>query len=145
MIRRAVPTDLEAIYSLICELEDTALPRMAFGNIYIEQLNNKNYVCLVYEEDGKVTGVLNMRYEYQLHHAERISEITEFIIEEAYRDKGIGRQLYEYACLEAVKCGCAQIEAASNLKRLDAHRFYLRVGMIKSHYKFTKPLKNAHI
>lgn len=137
MIRKATMTDLDAVYGLICELENTALPREAFGDIYTEQLNNENCTCLVYEADGRVVGVLNMRFERQLHHAERIAEVMELCVSAGYRGRGIGKELLAAAREAAAAGGCAQLELATNQKRKDAHRFYKREGMENTHFKFT--------
>lgn len=137
MIRKATMTDLDAVYSLICELENTVLPREAFGDIYTEQLNNENYTCLVYEADGNVVGVLNMRFERQLHHAERIAEVMELCVSAEYRGRGIGKELLAAAREAAAAGGCAQLELATNQKRKYAHRFYYREGMENTHFKFT--------
>ena len=36
--------------------------------------------------------------------------------------------------------GCARLEVDSNQKRVDAHRFYEREGMRKTHFKLVKSL-----
>ncbi len=36
-----------------------------------------------------------------------------------------------------------QIEAASSVRRTGAHRFYLREGMVKDHFKFVKALDGS--
>lgn len=140
MIRTSTINDCDAIYNLICELENIALPREVFGDIYTEQLGCENHICLVYEADGKVVGVLNMRFERQLHHSERIAEIMEFCVSGEYRGRGIGKELLAAAREAAADGGCAQLELATNQGRTDAHRFYQREGMVNTHFKFTMRL-----
>ncbi len=140
MFRKGALDDCKIIYNLICEMECKQLPFDKFFNIYKKQVNDKYYYCLVCERDDEVVGVLNLRFEEQLHHSEYIAEIMEFVIDPNYREKGIGKEMLAMACKIAKQFGCSQIEVASNQLRLDAHRFYLRECMQNSHFKFSKPL-----
>lgn len=140
MYRKSELSDCRAVYNLICDLECKELPFDKFSEIYEEQINNKNYYCLVCEDDNDIIGVLNLRFEKQLHHSERIAEIMEFVIKSSSRKKGIGKEMLEKACEIAKNAGCVQIEAASNQLRTDTHRFYLREDMNNFHFKFSKSL-----
>ena len=138
--REAALTDCEKVYSLICELEGRKLPFEKFQEIYCAQINSKRYYCLLGEQDNDVLAVLNLRFEEQLHHAECITEIMEFVVDTSCRSQGIGKQMFEKAVQIAKTHGCSQIEVACNQRRKDTHRFYLREGLLNSHYKFSKKL-----
>ena len=140
MYRKATMDDCERIYNLICDLEGKQLPFERFSAIYREKLDSKHYYFLVCEQENNIVGVLNLRLEAQLHHSEFIAEIMEFAVDSAYRNQGIGKQMFEIACQIAKKFGCAQIEVACNQLRIDTHRFYLREGMHNFHYKFSMSL-----
>ena len=140
MYRKARLNDCEKVYSLICDMECKQLPFDKLCSIYQGQINNEHYYCLVCENDNVVIGALNLRFEEQLHHSERIAEITEFAVDEAYRKQGIGKEMFANACQLAKGFGCTQIEVACNLLRKDTHRFYLREGMHNYHFKFSKSL-----
>ena len=138
--RKATTEDTKAVYNLICDMESKELPYGRFSGIFGEQIADRNYYCLIREDDGRVTGMLNLRFEEQLHHADRIAEIMEFSVDPAFRDRGIGSEMLEEACRIAREYGCVQIEVACNQLRTDTHRFYLREGMHNFHYKFSKSL-----
>lgn len=87
-----------------------------------------------------IRGMLNLRFEYQLHHAACIAEIMELVVAAQCRNKGIGKLMLNEACRIAKENGCIQIEVACNQLRKDTHRFYAREGMKNYHYKFSKPL-----
>ncbi len=140
MYRKATSEDCIHIYNLICELEQKQLPLDKFTDIYNRKLNNDNYYYMVCERDGEVIAALTMRYEEQLHHAERIAEIVEFIVAPKRRDHGVGGEMFDRACEVAREAGCAQLEASSNQLRNDANRFYIRNGMHNFHYKFSMRL-----
>ncbi len=140
MYRKATEDDCAVVYELICDMEHRVLPYAQFQEIFFSQLRSRNYYCLVREEDNRVIGVLNLRLEEQLHHAECIAEIMEFAVASDCRNKGVGKGMLEQASLIAAEYGCSQIEVACNQLREDTHRFYLREGMHNYHYKFSKPL-----
>lgn len=140
MIYRASAADCRSIYHLICELEETTFPFEAFKRYYEEIISNRSHVIFVAEEYGVIIGMLHFRMEAQLHHCGKIAEIMELIIDKNYRSQGIGKKLIYEAENTAKQNCCIQIEVSSNMKRIDAHRFYEREGMRITHYKITKKL-----
>jgi len=140
MYRNGTPEDCGAIYALVCEMENKALPYDRFAAIYQSQLRDGRCQCLVCELDGAVAGFINLRCEEQLHHAERIAEILELVVEPGRRRQGVGKGLLAEACRAARRRGCPQIEVACNQVRKDSHRFYQREGLQNTHYKFSMRL-----
>lgn len=140
MYRKATLHDCESVYDLICEMECKQLPFDRFSAIYRDQIRSGHYYCLICECDNQIVGVLNLRFEEQLHHSECIAEIMEFAVDSAYRSRGIGKGMFATACQLAKEFGCTQIEVACNQLRTDTHRFYLREGMHNFHFKFSKAL-----
>lgn len=92
------------------------------------------------DDEPHVRGMLNLRFEYQLHHAVRIAEIMEFVVAPQCRNKGLGKLILNEACEIAKDHDCIQIEVACNQLRKDTHRFYEREGMKNYHYKFSRSL-----
>lgn len=76
-IRESNADDCKAVYALICSMEEKQLPPTEFEKIYNAQQKDDSCLCLVCEQEGKVVGCLNLRMEYQLHHAAKIAEIME--------------------------------------------------------------------
>jgi len=143
MFRDSGPDDCRAIHALVCDMESAALPFDRFSEIYRGQLEDDRYQCLVCEVEGSVAGFINLRYEDQLHHAERIAEVLELVVAPERRRQGVGKRLLAAACREAKRRGCPQIEVACNQSRKDSHRFYEREGLRNSHYKFSKRLPDG--
>ena len=140
MICKAEKEDVKRVYELICDMEQSALPYEQFQRIFLAQLEDEAYYCLVCRREGELVAVLNLRFEEQLHHAGKIAEIMELAVDGRYRNRGLGRELLERAIELAKELGCMQIELACNRLRRDAHRFYLRQGMSCCHYKFSRSL-----
>lgn len=56
------------------------------------------------------------------------------------RSKGIGAKMMAHAEALAREAGAALIQLTSNKVRVDAHRFYERLGYAQSHFGFKKKL-----
>lgn len=83
---------------------------------------------------------MSLHVKEQLHHTGKIGEIIELIIHEPSRSLKIGDALFQTAKEITKKSNCLQLELYTNVKRLQAHQFYERQGMNKSHDYFTMPL-----
>ena len=141
MFRKSEEKDCLTIYDLICDMENKQLPYAVFEELYRKQLQREDMYCVILEEEGKVQAMLNLRFEEQLHHCEKIAEIMEFVVDAEVRNAGVGKEVLAEACRVALEYGCSQIEVACNQLRKDTHRFYEREGMRNFHYKFSKRLK----
>ncbi len=53
------------------------------------------------------------------------------------RSRGIGEQLVQWACTEARARGCQLVELLTHHTRVDAQRFYERLGFARSHVGMT--------
>lgn len=140
MYRKSRETDCKVIYDLICNMEKKQLPYEEFEKIYLKQLQKEEMYCLIDEEAGKVRAMLNLRFEEQLHHCEKIAEVMEFVVDESCRNQNVGQKMFTEAKKIALEHGCSQIELATNQLRKDAHRFYYREGMHNFHYKLSQRL-----
>lgn len=94
--RKAQLSDSMALYELVCDLEGIMLSYEKFYDILNEQLQDRqHYYFLVCEHESRIIGILNLRFERQLHHAGPVAEITEFYIAPDCRKEGVGRELFE--------------------------------------------------
>ncbi len=57
------------------------------------------------------------------------------------RGRGIGERMMLYAIERARERGAAKVQLSSNATRAAAHRFYERLGFVRSHFGFHMPLK----
>ncbi|MDD3705707.1 MAG: GNAT family N-acetyltransferase, partial [Clostridiaceae bacterium] len=92
-IRIAKLSDINVIYDLICDMENTILDYEKFQEVLKKYLEDDRYLCFVAEHSGTVIGCLNLRIEYQLHHTAKIAEILELAVIDKYRSKGVGKEL----------------------------------------------------
>ncbi len=140
VIRKAIITDLNDIYRLICELEETVLDKHNFEKVYIKNITDENIYYLVTFIDNKIIAFVSVHIQYLLHHAGKVAEIQDLFVVQEHRNLNIGKILVQESEKWAKEQGVNDIEVSSNQRRLQAHKFYERENYIKSHFKFTKQL-----
>ncbi|KNF09087.1 N-acetylglutamate synthase and like acetyltransferase [Gottschalkia purinilytica] len=140
-IRLAERNDINLIYDLISELEGEQLPRDAFAEVFLNNLNNMHVNYYVIINNKKIIGFISIHIQMLLHHAAKIAEIQELIVSLDFRGKGIGKLLFDKAKEISQNNNCSQLEVCCNQKRISSHEFYLNQGMTNHHFKFCLNLK----
>jgi GNAT superfamily N-acetyltransferase len=140
--RDAVDADIPAIVAMLADdalgatresLDDLAPYRAAFGEIS----RNPNQLLLVTERNGEILGTAQMTFMAGLSHRGMWRADIEAVRTRAdQRGSGLGTMLIEHCIDTARRRGCGMIQLTSNSSRLDAHRFYERLGFAKSHTGF---------
>jgi N-acetylglutamate synthase-like GNAT family acetyltransferase len=93
---------------------------------------------LVYEEKGKVVGVVSMHFIPQIVCEGDFARISYLAVDQEFRSRGIGRAIEEHCVEIARRRKCDRIELHCHSRRIDAHRFYARQGYIESPKYFFK-------
>jgi GNAT superfamily N-acetyltransferase len=100
--------------------------------------DNTLYVA---QENGRLIGTFQLTFIPNLTGRGQLRMKIESVkVAEARRSQGIGARMMAFAEEVARARGAAMIELTSNNRRLDAHRFYERIGFEKSHVGFKKRL-----
>jgi predicted N-acetyltransferase YhbS len=93
-----------------------------------------NLSLVVAESHDVVVGTLHFSCVRQLHHhGGRTAGVESVHVAPEWRSRGIGAALMGWAVDEARRRGCFRVQLTSNKARLDAHRFYERLGFTASH------------
>lgn len=138
-IRKCQKDDVEAVYNLICELENKSMEYDKFCKAFNSKIENPcNYFLVAVEES--IVGFISIVINYQLHHENKVATIEELIVGSNNRNKGIGKELLNKAIQCAKENECEVIELTSSMSRVDAHRFYERNNFTKGSYKFKMSL-----
>ena len=142
--RAATPADLRFIIELI--VEDSVIttgddPADAMHADYLDALAaidaDPNQEMLVVERDGEPVGCFQLSYLPGLMRRGMWRGQIEVVhVAEKSRSLGIGSEMMRWAVERCRERGCAMVQLTSNKKRLDAHRFYERLGFLKSHEGF---------
>ncbi|MBI5285744.1 MAG: GNAT family N-acetyltransferase [Chloroflexi bacterium] len=141
VIRRAHVHDLPRVVELLQQeslrgerREDLGppLPQRyydAFARIEADPRND----IMVAEMDGHVVGVFQITLIQHLMRAgELVAEIESVVVDEPFRGKKIGEAMMRWAIDDARRRGCSRVQLTSNAARKDAHRFYERLGFVRT-------------
>ena len=139
-IRKATLQDADRIKLLLDQLDYPGT-----GSFLVQKMerviNNPLAELLVYEYDEKVVAFIVLDFLPQLGLAGDIARIGYFSVDEAYRSKGIGRDMEVYIEQLAREKNCDRIEVHCHERRKDAHRFYFRQGYHESPKYLMKSLR----
>lgn len=148
-IRRARESDIPALIALFAEDAlgghgDTT--DLAAFDDYMRAFHvidaSANEQLFVAEQDGDVVGTFEIMFNRTLTGRGSLAMVVEAVQTRAdRRGQGIGVAMIEYAIQEARRRDCRLVQLTSNMARLDAHRFYERLGFSKSHFGFKMKLK----
>jgi GNAT superfamily N-acetyltransferase len=125
-------TEIAACYPIMAQLR----PHLAAADFVPKVLHLMNttgfqLACL---DDGGIKAVAGFRVSEWLH-AGKYLEIEDLVVTASARSKGYGGQLFDWLLVQAARRSCRQLRLLSGVQRTDAHRFYLRKGMIiEAHY-----------
>lgn len=142
--RKAAEADLPFIVKL---LSDDAVrvtddrPDEPFHPRYVTALRelaaDPNQMMMVALLDGETVGTIQLTFIPGLAALGSKRCLVEAVhIVPAHRGKGLGTQMMQWAVAQARERDCGMVQLTSNKKRLDAHRFYERLGFLKSHEGF---------
>jgi len=111
-----------------------------------EYLSNPAWTVFVAEENGKLIGCVCgeiREKKYRLYNKE--GYITGWYVEDAYKGRGIGKQLFT-ELVEALKeAGCTHLALDTHIENKKAVAIYEHLGFTKRLYNFYKPLKDLSL
>jgi ribosomal protein S18 acetylase RimI-like enzyme len=145
-IRRARRGDVAAIVAMLAddhlgrarERIEEPLPDCYFAAF--EKVERDGNLTLVVAEDkaGRVVGCLQLCILPGLSSQGASRALIEDVrVASDRRSRGIGEQLVQWAVGEARAKGCKLVELLTHHTRVDAQRFYERLGFAKSHVGMT--------
>jgi ribosomal protein S18 acetylase RimI-like enzyme len=145
-IRRARRDDIGAIVAMLAddplggerERIEEPLPRSYFRAFETLAINS-SIQLVVAEEGGAVVGCLQLCILPGLSSQGASRALIEDVrVATGRRSRGIGEQLVQWAVTEAQARGCKLIELFTHHTRVDAQRFYKRLGFQPSHVGMTR-------
>ena len=137
-IRKANNEDVHDIHRFVCELEDEQFNFELFQQLFLQNIITPNYHYLIAIDGDKAVGYISCHGQMLLHHLGLVYEIQEIFVDKEYRSKGVGKELLNALEETISEENYELLEVASNMRRKDAHRFYLANGFECTSYKFKK-------
>ena len=143
-IREAESQDFPAVFSLMKnelgypDLNETdALNRLEY---FKQSKDWETFVALI---DCEIVGFIGIMKGIAYNIEGYYSEIVALAVSEKTRRGGVGTALVKKAEEWALQNGVHEVGLHSNMKRLDAHLFYEKIGYVKKSYWFYKKLEET--
>lgn len=141
LLRRATREDLPAIVALLADdvlgaqRERPGLPLApGYAQAFDAIERDPNCELLVACRDGRIVGTMQLDYTPGLSRQGAWRATIEAVrVASAERSKGTGRAMIEWAIERAHARGCRVVQLSTDRSRVDAHRFYERLGFVASH------------
>lgn len=136
MTRRIAIADTDALIDACWPVMAQLRPQISRGDFlpFVRRLAANNSFRLAFLEDDGIKAVAGFRVAEWLAGG-RYLEIEDLVTAAEARSRGHGGELFDWLMAEAARQGCRQVRLVSNVRRVDAHRFYLRKGMThEAHY-----------
>nr|WP_231950730.1 GNAT family N-acetyltransferase [Legionella spiritensis] len=88
----------------------------------------------VVEDDNQIVGVAQIDYlQYLTYKGGVRAQIEGVRIQKKYRNKGIGKRLFNFLLDKAKQRGCQLVQLTTDKSRPEALKFYESLGFVPSH------------
>ena len=101
------------------------------------EMCEQNYKCIGLYIDKKLVGISGLWFLTR-HYCGPTIEPDHVIIDASYRNKGLGKELFEWIRDYALKMGCEALELNTFIHNTKSHRFYEELGYKKLGYHYLK-------
>jgi GNAT superfamily N-acetyltransferase len=149
LFRLATRVDVPSIVRLLAD-DDLGSQRERFENPLpesyysaFEQLdNNNNHELIVAECNGEVIGTLHLMFLPSISFQGGLRAQVESVrVDKRFQSQGIGSEMMKWAMERARQRGAHVVQLTTHKTRVDAHRFYERLGFKGSHLGMKLSLK----
>jgi ribosomal protein S18 acetylase RimI-like enzyme len=148
-LRRATRPDLPALVALLAADDLGAsrdgirgpADRDAYERAFRTIDQDPAQLLLAAEAQERVVGTLQLSFIPGLSRRGALrAQIESVRVAPAMRGRGLGEALFTWSIAEARRRGCALVQLTTDKTRVDAHRFYERLGFTATHEGLKLPL-----
>jgi GNAT superfamily N-acetyltransferase len=148
VVREAIAEDAETIAALMAEMDDVPAAEAdasAIRHVIAEMSAYPDHrVYLALDLAGTPVGTFSlMIFCSPSHQGARQGMLDGVVVTRAQRGQGVGRAMLRHALTMAASAGCYKLALSSNLKRVDAHRFYEDIGFQQHGISFSIPIASG--
>ena len=149
LFRLARRADLSSIVRMLAD-DDLGSQRERFENPLpesyysaFEQLSNDaNHELIVAEQNGEVIGTLHLMFLPSISFQGGLrGQIESVRVDKRFQSQGIGSEMMKWAMERARQRGAHVVQLTTHKTRVDAHRFYERLGFKGTHLGMKFSLK----
>lgn len=92
-----------------------------------EMIALPNYECIGMYFEGKLIGISGLWYSTR-HYIGKTVEADHVVIDETYRNQGLGKKLFDWIHEYTQSKGCGAIELNTYVENRKSHKFYYNLG-----------------
>jgi len=149
IFRRATRADLPAIVRMLAD-DELGRQREQFKTplsesyylAFDEISSDRNHELIVAELNGEVMGTLHLMFLPSISFQGGLrAQIESVRVDQRFQSQGIGGEMMKWAMERARQRGAHGIQLTTHKSRVDAHRFYERLGFKGSHLGMKISLK----
>lgn len=130
--------EINSIIPLAQELSENKIPYSVLEARFQEMVN-QNYECAVVYDNEKLIGVTGLWYCTR-HYSGKSVELDHVIIDENYRNKGLGKEFMIWIENYVRVKGYEAIELNAYVQNYPSHKFYYNLGFEILGYHFLKKI-----
>ncbi|MBB5514637.1 GNAT superfamily N-acetyltransferase [Rubricella aquisinus] len=142
--RDASEGDLPALVAMLADddlgagREDTSAPlNPAYLDAFLAIDRSPDQLIIVADTEAGIVGSYQLSFLPGLaYQGAWRGQIESVRVARPYRGQGYGSQMIEHALPLCRARGCKILQLSAHLDRTDAHRFYERIGFIRTHASF---------
>ena len=139
-LREARREDIRRIIEMLADdevargREDLSGDMAAYHAAFDVIAADPNNALYVWDENGAVMGCLQLTFIPGMSYGGSwIAKVEGVRVDRSLRGLGIGEQMIDAIVAKSRTRGCKQLQLTTNKQRIDAHRFYKRLGFEASH------------
>jgi glucosamine-phosphate N-acetyltransferase len=130
--RNCTLKDFAAVLQLLYQLwPERKLDENKLFNVFKRGLRSRNQKYLKAVHKGRIVGFCSLGRLNTLYGNGESMHIDELVIDENFRNLGIGKMMLDKTIEISIEEGCKTVELESAIHRNDAHRFYENLGFEK--------------
>jgi GNAT superfamily N-acetyltransferase len=149
IFRLAERADLPSIVRLLAdddlgsqrERVESPLPE-SYYSAFEQISNDPNHELIVAERNGEVIGTLHLMFLPSISYQGGLRAQVESVrVDKRFQSQGIGSEMMKWTMERAKQRGAHVVQLTTHKTRLDAHRFYERLGFKGTHLGMKMKLK----
>lgn len=140
-MQNATKEDFEEVFQLLKQLwPDKKLNKEDLQRMFHESLKDPKQEYIVARYEKKIVGFVSLTIRNSLWQEGNLGHVDELIVDEKFRNKGMGTKLLKKIIKISKEKKCKRIELDSAFHRKEAHKFYESLGFENRAYLFSKDL-----
>ena len=138
-IRDAHVSDADAVARLVTQLGYSTTAEQMVTRLEA-LIARAEYHTFLAERGGVVAGMVGVHLGYSLEFDGVYARLTGLVVDEPMRGRGVGTYLMHHVEHWLTAIGAKMLTLTSGRHRLDAHRFYQRLGYERNGVRFVRRL-----